>query len=720
MSELYAHISDDRLRFQTLKAHVEGTAELARKFAEPFHSEDEAYATGILHDIAKASRKFQMRLNGANIRVDHSTGGAIEAKILYKDIYIAACIAGHHAGLPDLGTHFSSDYGDGTLFGRFKARPGKDIEDYSSYKNCISPPVLPSDHIPEWVSRNEAFFYIHMLYSCLVDADYLDTESFMIGKKADRGEYDELETLDIKLSQTISGWQNPTSELNHKRTEILNSLIASAETSPGLYTLTVPTGGGKTVSSMAFALKHAIKNGMKRIIYVIPYQSIIGQTANIFSKIFGEKNVLAHYSNADFWSADDKDEISAGKKLASENWDIPIVVTTSVQFFESFFSNRPSKCRKLHNIANSVIIFDEAQSLPVSVLRPCLSVISELVKHYSCTSVLCTATQPALNRIFSQNDFLPDITIKELCPDTQSLYEYFRRVRYKWEDKVTDDFLVEKIASEKQVLCVVNTIKYAQTLFGRLSGEGLYCLTTLLTPNDRQNQLDEIKKRLITGLPCRVISTSLIEAGVDIDFPTVWREISGLDSIIQAGGRCNRENLRPRDESVVHIFSTENNIPPYIRKNVSAFENTFRKFPDIDSPEAVTAYFTFLLYTLKGDSELDQLNIMKLMTANDLPMKKISEEFKVIDNNDCSIIIPDKDNDDILKELREFGVNRSLIRKLGIYSINIRYDIYEVLKKDGALELISDNLAILSRTDIYDEHIGLNTEKINDLPLLIY
>ena len=280
--------------------------------------------------------------------------------------------------------------------------------------------------------------------------------------------------------------------------------------------------------------------------------------------------------------------------------------------------------------------------------------------------------------------------------------------------------MVEKIASEKQVLCVVNTIKYAQTLFGRLSGEGLYCLTTLLTPCDRQNQLNEIKKRLKAGLPCRVISTSLIEAGVDIDFPTVWREISGLDSIIQAGGRCNRENLRPRDESVVHIFSTENNIPPYIRKNVSAFENTFRKFPDIDSPEAVTAYFTFLLYTLKGDSELDQLNIMKLMTANDLPMKKISEEFKVIDNNDCSIIIPNKDNNDILKELREFGVNRSLIRKLGIYSINIRYDIYDFLKKAGALELISDNLAILSRTDIYDEHIGLNTEKITDLPLLIY
>ncbi|MBQ9501037.1 MAG: CRISPR-associated helicase Cas3' [Lentisphaeria bacterium] len=712
MSIPLAHVSEDHLRAQPLKDHAAGTAGFALAFAKPIGAEIAAQAVGMLHDIGKASDAFQKRLKGAIIRVDHSTAGAIEAIRLYHDPLLAACIAGHHAGLPDFGTRQTALYGDGTLYGRLKAEIGAegDIERYDGYRDVITPIPPTAVRHPNWVrDPYSVFSYIHFLYSCLVDADFLDTEAFMKSSPADRGQYEDLKTLERKLDPFLENKQNPTSELNRKRTEILNSLIAASAYAPGLYTLTVPTGGGKTLSSMAFALKHALRHGMERIIYVIPYQSIIEQTAKVFSDIFGEENVLAHYSNADFYS--DDSEISNRKKLSAENWDAPIIVTTSVQFFESFFSHKSSKCRKLHNVAQSVLIFDEAQALPTDVLRPCLLTISELVKHYGCTAVLCTATQPALNRIFNDPPFLPGVPVEELCPDTEALYEFFRRVRYRQEGNLSADALAERLLREEQVLCILNTKKSAAELFDILTGEGTYCLTTGLTPRGRRRQLDEIRARLAEELPCRVISTSLIEAGVDVDFPSVWREMAGLDSVIQAGGRCNRENRRAAEDSVVHIFSREDSAPPrYIRKNVSAAQIALAAGGDLDSPDTVRDYFNRLLYVLKDDTALDRGDFMKKMTLQSFPLKEIGESFKVIDEDQCAVLVPCPENRETIDELRRCGVNRRLLRKLGADTVSLRRSDYLALRGAGCLEEIAGNLSILAKADLYDPRVGLKTE----------
>ncbi len=710
---LLAHISEDQTRVQTMKEHAEGVAALCERFAQTIGTESAAKTVGMIHDVGKASIRFQRRLNGEDIRTDHSTAGTIEAFKLYRDPFLAACIAGHHAGLPDFGIWQNAVYGDGTLWGRLKAEIGigKDIEPYDNYRDVIALPTFSVKQYPEWVGKlPAAFFYIHFLYSCLVDADFLDTEAFMNGPTAAfRGRYDDFPALDAKLDASLTKWDHPSSDLDRKRTEILHDLISSSSRNPGLYTLTVPTGGGKTVSSMAFAMKHAVKHGLERIIYVIPYQSIIEQTAQVFSNIFGEENVLAHYSNADFRS--DDSEVSNRKKLAAENWDAPIIVTTSVQFFESFFSNRPSKCRKLHNAARSVLIFDEAQSLPIDILRPCLLTISELVKHYGCTAVLCTATQPALNGILSKPEFLPGVSIEELCPNTPKLYEFFRRVRYRQEGMLSFDELTERLSMEDQVLCIVNTKKRAAELFENQHGEGTYCLTTNLTPRGRRRQLDEIRSRLREGLPCRVIATSLIEAGVDVDFPAVWREMAGIDSIIQAGGRCNRENRRAAETSVVHVFSlTDSRVPQDLRQNVNAAEAVLRVHDDADSPDAVHDYFERLLYVLKDDAALDRGDFMKKMTQQNLPLKEIGETFRVIDEDQCTVLIPCDENRETIDELRRYGANRHLLRRLGQDSVNLRFSEYRSLNDAGFIVEIGTNIAILGKEDLYDPHVGLKTE----------
>ena len=715
MEEYFAHISEDGLRFQTLAEHAEGTGNLTEKFAKSFEADQAAKVMGLLHDCGKACELFQKRLKGENIRVDHSTGGTLEAVKIFRDIYIAACIAGHHAGLPDFGSQKSSVYGDGTLSGRIKAIVSRDIPDYSEYRKCIDLSQDKCTHHPEWVGKSvyTDFFYIHLLYSCLVDADFLDTEQFMNGMLANRGNYESLHQLNEKLDNKLLKLNNRLNELNSKRMDIQQALIKKAGCIPGLYTLTVPTGGGKTISSLAFALKHAIQNGLTRVIYVIPYTSIIEQTAKIFSDILGEENVLAHYSNADFYTADDDDAVANKKKLASENWDAPVIVTTSVQFFESFFANRPSRCRKLHNVVKSVIVFDEAQSLPAEVIRPCLYTVSQLVKNYGCTAVLCTATQPSLNRIFSGDIFLPGRYIEELCPDKEELYQFFRRVRYRYEGTVSDGLLVEQIKEFPQFLCIVNTKKYAWKLFEDISqgkpDEGLFCLTTFLSPRDRLRKLETIKTRLKENLSCRVIATSLIEAGVDVDFPVVWREMAGIDSIIQAGGRCNRENKRSIEQSVVHVFRTDQRLPGYIRKNVSAAERVMEKYTDIASPEAIETYFRFLFYTLKDEASLDSAGILDQI-RKEMNFAEIASKFKVIEDDSCTVIIPNEENEEKIQILREYGMNRKLLRKLGEDMVNVLRPIFRQMLENGFLEKVGSNIAILGRPDLYDSEMGLHTE----------
>ena len=399
-----AHKDGDRE--QSVKEHLEGTAEKAGEYAEKFGKREWGYCSGMLHDIGKYSEEFQRKIQeNTNEKVDHATAGAQVCKELggYYSI-LSYCIAGHHAGLPDYGNTAISS----SLCGRLK----KKICDYQTYKDEIQIPELNTEPIVFDKDRNMDFAlgtFIRMLYSCLVDADFLDTESFMKNGDTGRNSGESMEILRNRLKEHISKWleNTDTDTINGRRTEILNNCIKEGRQKEGIFRLTVPTGGGKTIASLAFALEHAVKNHKDRIIYVIPYTSIIEQNAQVFREMLGEDNVLENHCNVDYENSEEFKPM----QLASENWDKPVVVTTNVQFFESLFANKSSKCRKIHNIANSVIILDEAQMLPMDYLKPCTAMLQELVDSYSASVVLCTATQPSLDSFFLKNE-----SIKELCP----------------------------------------------------------------------------------------------------------------------------------------------------------------------------------------------------------------------------------------------------------------------------------------------------------------
>lgn len=706
-NEFYAHISEDRLRFQTVLEHLEGTADLASKFAASFNAQSKAYLAGMLHDIGKYSKAFQRRLEGSSEKVDHSTAGAKEAFAMHQP-EVAFTIAGHHAGLPDGGCKFDTAE-NSTLLGRMK----KNIEPYSQWKNEIHlSNKYPPQNFPQ--DSYSSSFFTRMLYSCLVDADFLDTENFMSNGNIQRSGYESIPQLLKKLENYIQPWWNPKTELNHKRCEILRNCLDSGHTNEkGLYTLTVPTGGGKTVSSLAFALSMACEKKMDRVIYVIPYTSIIDQTAKEFSKILGKENIIEHHSGIDYTIDENSSEDERKKALAIENWDAPVIVTTAVQFFESLYANRTSRCRKLHNIANSVIIFDEAQTIPVPYLMPCTAAIAQLVMYYGVTAVLCTATQPALDSLFQKT--APNLKIKEICHNPQKLYEVFRRTKLQNLGEVTKEELTQRLQSASQVLCVVNRRKTAQDLYSKLTGEGNYCLTTLLYPEHRKRLLDEIRARLKDNLPCRVISTSLIEAGVDVDFPVAYREETGLESILQTAGRCNREGLRKIEDSPVYIFKLSGQIKiKMLEQNIESLRHVLSKFDDPSNLDAIENYFKFYR-NLKGDSALDQKNIIDGfihgVQGNIFPFATLAGRFQLIGNETYTVYIPLEDGVQLIDQLRQGIRNRTLFRKLGKYGVNIYPDHLKKLDMAGKIEWLDDKqVAILTDAQCYDMNTGLSMD----------
>ena len=696
-----AHIKetpDGSYRVQSIQEHCQNVAVLAESFASVFGAESIARYSGLLHDIGKYSEAFQRRITGSAEQVDHSTAGTQVAwRSGTRAGQLAAfCIGGHHAGLPDLGTRFS-DVSDGTLLGKLRRNP----EPFAEYRDELTIEI-PS--VPSWVTENAntAYYFTKMLFSSLVDADYLDTEAFMSEGVVSRSIGESINSLSCKLNSYIAPWKNPSSELNLKRSLIMESVVSHAEESKGLFSLTVPTGGGKTITSMAFALRHALAHGMHRIIYVIPYTSIIEQTQRVFERVFGEENVVAHYSGIEF--SHSESETADRRYLATENWDAPIILTTSVQFFESIYGNRTSKCRKLHNIADSVIIFDEAQMLPVPFMRPCVLAISQLVQHFGCSAVLCTATQPALNPILSE--YAPELQVKELCPDALFIDPVFTRVNYKQLGKLSDDELALRLEQIPQVLCIVNSRRQAQDLYRSLPEDGRFHLSTTMTPSHRKQTLDTIRKRLQTGEKCRVISTSLIEAGVDIDFPVVYRALAGLDSILQAGGRCNREGKRDREDSTVYVFESGQKAPEMIGQNCTAAQRTMSRQSDIASKEAISDYFDFLLYTLKNKSSLDQKEIEQKMQQ--LAFATIAREFKLITGAEYTVYIPCPESEPLLKALTDGMPTRGLLRKLGQYAVNVYEKQFNSMVEEGAVEQIAENAGILRDRSRYSRETGLS------------
>lgn len=692
---------DGENREQSLLEHLEGTSALCEEFAAGFNMGYVGKLLGLYHDIGKYSLGFQKRIQENGPKVDHSTAGAYELGRYFAPL--AFCIAGHHSGLMNKGG--KGDIDNGTLVARMHKKLIGNL-DYSSFKNELPELSIDKKQFPTFTNAYQAMLYVRMLFSCLVDADYLDTERFMQPKTLVRGEFDSLEVLYERYNAYIAKWGEPTSEINKKRTEIREECIAAARGAEGLYSLTVPTGGGKTIASLGFALEHAMTHKNKqRIIYVIPYTSIIGQTADVFRDVVGSKNVVEHHMNVDY--EDDENNLSEAKKieneqkkLATENWDAPIIVTTNVQFFESLHAKKTSRCRKLHNIANSIVIFDEAQMLPNEFLKPCVQVAQELVNDYHVTAVLCTATQPSLDQFFATKP-------KEICTDIEGLYNFFRRVKFKTINLDDTEALIDKLNKQKQVLCIVNSKKTAQQVYDGLRGEGCYHLSTFMYPAHRKNVLEEVKARLKADLPCKLVATSLVEAGVDVDFPTVFRELAGLDSIIQAAGRCNRENKRSIDESIVYVFELQDSgkkIPSFVRQPREVAQMIIRDFADIASVEAIKKYFD-RLHDYKGES-LDLHNIIS--RSNDLPFSDIADDFKLIADTGRSVFIPcNEESKKLLAQLREGVRNRSLLRKAGKYVINVYENQFLKLQGIGAVEVLDENISILIDEKLYDAHKGL-------------
>ncbi len=704
MRQYLAHIAEDG-REQTVLEHLQGTAGLAEEFAAPFGGEDQAKLVGLAHDLGKYTAGFRRRLTGGP-KVDHATAGAY-ACFQKKQYPAAFAVMGHHGGLPDGGGKGDSDE-RGTFQGRIRrARSGGVVPDPVWQQELVLPPAP----CPGWANHPlDGMFFTRMLYSCLVDADFLDTEAFMEGHPRSLGERPGMDKLWTRLQDHVSKWFPPKGELNGQRCAILKRCMTEGESrKAGLFTLTVPTGGGKTVASLAFALAHAQANGLRRVIYVIPYTSIIEQTAAVFRDILGEEAVLEHHSNVQYDTGEQEEITSENFRMlqATENWDAPVVVTTAVQFFESLFACKPSRCRKLHSIAGSVVVFDEAQMLPLPYLRPCVWAISQLVARYRVSAVLCTATQPALNPLFQE--FLPGQVPVELCPEGVLESEVFRRVTFRRAGKLTWDDLAEQLNSQTQVLCIVNARKSAQAVFSKLTGEGRFHLSTLMYPAHRQVQLEEIRRRLKDGLPCRVVSTSLIEAGVDVDFPAIYREEAGLDSILQAAGRCNREGKRSPAESVVTIFQGEDRPPKLFDTQIEVGRKVLERQEDPASRQAVHDYFHELL-EVKGEAAQDQKGILETMHRDLFPFRTVAEKFRLIEQDTRTVYIPAGEGAALIERLRSGERSRSLFRKLGRYGVSVYETHFQALDRAGVLEPLEDGSAVLVDSDLYDQWTGLPME----------
>lgn len=689
---------------QLLKTHLENTAELCSGFAKSIGMEEYGRFLGMLHDIGKYSEAFQKRIRGENIRVDHSTAGAKEA---YRLRLLAAvfCISGHHGGLPDIGVKGVST-NDGTLHDKMNREPPRDYSPWLTEQTGYKQGCIKEENPKNYA---EYSFLIRFLFSCLTDADFLDTESFMsdgtVIREKGEGPQQMLEMLD----RYILKFADPTRRINRLRVQILNECILCGKNSKeSLFTLTVPTGGGKTISSLAFALNYAVAHNKKRVIYVIPYTSIIEQNAEVFRQIVGAENIVENHSNIDFSCYENSEEMLYRNMLACENWEAPIIVTTAVQFFESLYSNKPGKCRKIHNIADSVIIFDEAQMLPLRYLSPCVFAIWQLVKNYNSAAVLCTATQPSLERFFDA--FANEkVNISEICPSAEELQEEFKRAEFKYDGKLEDDELAAHLTECSQVLCIVNKKAHAQKLFSMIGeSEENFHLSTLMYPEHRKKTIELIKKRLKEGLPCRVISTSLIEAGVDIDFPTVYRAVAGIDSILQAGGRCNRENKNDCADCIVHIFNTDE-IISYQEKNVAVAQKVIDKFGGkIYLPEAVKMYFDELYYYSDLDNTMsvsDSKEIIK--QSSKLNFAQVAEDFKLIESNTKTVYILTDESRSLIDNLRAKSWSKALFRRLQSYAVNMYEYEFKKLDEASAIENIEVSYFVLVNNDYYDEKKGV-------------
>lgn len=745
---LYAHSSDEvgEKDWQSLSEHLNNVADLAQQFAAPFHEELWARTLGLVHDAGKASDAFQERLRGSGKKVDHATGGAQLMHQRYDKgnaligTNLAYLCAGHHGGLPN--------WSQAGMRSSLHERLQRKVEPFESFYDLVNLPSVDEllSNAPALLHKDSkervgyAFaFNMHMLYSCLVDADFIDTERWFAPEQASfRGAIgkplskmrDDLQGTFQKMDSLSPANGNVT--LNAARNAIRDACIRAADSAPGLFTLGVPTGAGKTLSSLAFALDHALRNGQQRIIYVIPFTSIVEQTAAVFKGIFGPENVLEHHSNYAFSESEDEDDCDERilrERLAMENWDAPLIVTTNVQFFESLYSSKPSRSRKVHNIANSVVILDEAQSLPDNLMRPCLASLQELAESYNTSVVLCSATQPALDSVWP----FPANPVDIAPVDFYDASVFNSRVKYTNLGEIPFDDLAIRLSEERQAMCVVNTRGAASRLYDAVTAEdssNVYHLSAAMVPAHRSEVLAAVRKDLHDGRPCLLVSTQLIEAGVDIDFPIVYRELAGLDSIKQAAGRCNREGKAASGYGNVFIFDCpETRLKPraeWLYNMQVLGKAVLDKFDDPAGAlgdDGVRTFFQKRYATQLtdcGEVFSEMSNPANLVNAC-YSYEAYDEAFKLIDDNGRSVVIPwGEEGLALVEALETDGADLKLMRRLQRYTVSVPEYAYRQLDDQGALITVGP-YSILEPIEgnlrFYTDDKGLVTEG-GELPIL--
>lgn len=721
----YAHTGncEDRSDWQLLEHHLANTAALAAERAAPLGLRAAAHIAGLLHDFGKYDPGFDCVLCGDNVRVDHSTAGAAllcaraPAGLRPCAEVIGYAILGHHAGLPDRRN------ADSSMERRLEAFRDPIAPQISA---AASPDFVPlAGELTALMRPGSAGFDLsvaaRMVFSCLVDADFRDTESFYAGLNGTRPDRDWPALADLlpewrgAFDAHMAGFDR-SGPINRLRADILAHVRKGAAMAPGLFTLTVPTGGGKTLASLGFALNHAARHGHRRIIFAIPYTSIIDQTAAIFRGLFGDA-VLEHHSAIDDERADPerKDKL----RLAMEDWAAPLVVTTNVQFFESLFAARPSRCRKLHNIAGSVIVLDEAQALPRKLLMPALRMIDTLCAHYGCSVILCTATQPAFDSRQLKQGGLP-LEGRELAPDPMRLARELRRARIVQGGEMDDDALIEALRDTPQGMVIVNSRAHALDLFNTARAEeieGLIHLTTRQYPVHRRAILEEIRARLKSGAPCRLIATSLIEAGVDLSFPKGWRAEAGLDSCVQAVGRVSRNGEWPVEDSTLTVFSAPGRpMPNEVRKLAEAMRSIAGRHDDLLSPAAIRDWFEHV-YWKAGSARLGQPMVDQMIlgrSGTDFPFRSMAEDFRMIETTMVPVIIPG--DAAAVEAIRQLAVENipsgKLARALQVYTVQVPAKARALLVEAGHASfhqpaLRGDQFCVLDNAALYHADSGL-------------
>ena len=719
--EYIAHINDETKKIQTVKEHSENTARLCQEYAVPA-LKDVVYAAGLLHDLGKFQDSFQKRICGEAVKVEHSTCGAAAVRKLYPGpagVMMGYCIAGHHSGIPDGG--YKNDTGDKTtLYGRMS----RGFEDYSAYQKELQIPEVNEKAFAEFLMRDcggakdrlfdKFSFFTRYCFSCLVDADSTDTADFC-GNSVEAELFADFERCLEKVNRKLDSFIC-TTDLQRMRASLQRQVFEKSAVESEIYLMNMPTGSGKTLCSLKFALERALRKQKKRIIYVIPYNSIIDQTAEVFEKLLGEDaDILRHQSTFSYEDQEDYNEnYRLAAKSAMENWDAPLIITTAVQFFESLYSNRRGKLRKLHNMADCVLIFDEAHLMPQNYLKPCLEGISYIARYLNSEAVFLTATMPDFKNLIEECVF-PDSRIVNLIDDT-SMFPVFQKCRYCYLGKMSLEQIVQRAKEFPSSLIVVNKRRTARELFKTFNGR-CYHLSTYMTAFDRKRVIDEIKRELyqmeqeypdLQDVPEErrivVVSTSLIEAGVDLDFFSVFRERSGLDSILQAGGRCNREGKRKCAE--VFVFDQGDSTgKKWEDERANITKGLLAKYEDISCQECIQEYYKRLFF-MKRD-EIFSGSIGSMCSAIDsIPFKEYGDSFEIVDSKTVSVVaVRDEKSRDLMEQVRYTGTG--MTRKLQKYTFSVYQYEFDELFRQHVLEDYGSGIWFLMNPDYYDEKLGV-------------